>query len=292
VSGVWDPLRADLDTDPPLEPPCPRVSYIVCSTPRSGSGLLCRGLAATGVAGIPAGYFNANKRVPLARRWGCGDSLDAYAVALRARRTDAGGTFGTKLHWSQLQEIDAEDLRRGPGGPGGPGGAGSAGREEALLERLLPGSRFVRIVRLDIDAQAVSLWTALRTGRWSLSSAAPPPAPRTVPYSYSGILRCRQQIVDGEVGWDRFFRRSGIAPAEVVYEELAAHYASVVRETLERILPGSVTPAVPEPVSRRQAGERSAELLARFSKARRRRRPPASHAARSALSVVRQRMRA
>jgi LPS sulfotransferase NodH len=33
--------------------PRPRVSYIVCSTPGSGSTLLCRALAATGVAGLP-----------------------------------------------------------------------------------------------------------------------------------------------------------------------------------------------------------------------------------------------
>jgi hypothetical protein len=27
VSGVWDPLRPELDTEPPLDPPVPRASY-------------------------------------------------------------------------------------------------------------------------------------------------------------------------------------------------------------------------------------------------------------------------
>jgi LPS sulfotransferase NodH len=32
-------------------------SYLVCGTPRSGTSLLCRLLAATGVAGRPEEYF-------------------------------------------------------------------------------------------------------------------------------------------------------------------------------------------------------------------------------------------
>jgi len=67
MSGVWDPLRPELDAEPPLDPPLPDVTYAVCSTPRSGSGRLCRGLAETGLAGIPAEYFNVNQRSPLAR---------------------------------------------------------------------------------------------------------------------------------------------------------------------------------------------------------------------------------
>lgn len=279
---MWNPLRAELDTVPPRRPPLPESSYIVCSTHRSGSGLLCRGLAATGIAGTPAEYFNPNQRVPLTRRWGCGDSLDEYAATLRARRTDAGGVFGTKLHWGQLEEIQAEALEHG---------SLVARPDPSLIERLLPGSRFVRIVRLDIDAQAVSLWTALQTGCWSLRSGAPAPPAGAVPYSYAGILRCRQEIVEGEVGWDRFFRRSAITPLEVVYEQLVAQYAAVVRDTLEGILPGRAAAAVVAPDSRRQAGQRSAELLARFSSEHRRHRLSAPRRARSALSAIRRRTR-
>jgi trehalose 2-sulfotransferase len=37
----------------------PELSYLVCASQRSGTELLCRGLAATGVAGCPREYFLA-----------------------------------------------------------------------------------------------------------------------------------------------------------------------------------------------------------------------------------------
>jgi trehalose 2-sulfotransferase len=37
----------------------PKVSYLVCASQRSGTELLCRCLAATGVAGCPQEYFLA-----------------------------------------------------------------------------------------------------------------------------------------------------------------------------------------------------------------------------------------
>src|SRR5262249_46474418 len=38
-------------------PPSIRLSYLICTTPRSGSNFLCEVLRATGVAGDPDDYF-------------------------------------------------------------------------------------------------------------------------------------------------------------------------------------------------------------------------------------------
>src|ERR671917_2614911 len=48
--------------------PEPRVSYLVCATPRSGSTLLCEALSGTGLAGRPAEYFEAMYDTRLPRR--------------------------------------------------------------------------------------------------------------------------------------------------------------------------------------------------------------------------------
>jgi LPS sulfotransferase NodH len=48
--------------------PEPRVSYLVCATPRSGSTLLCEALSGTGLAGRPAEYFEAMYDTGLPRR--------------------------------------------------------------------------------------------------------------------------------------------------------------------------------------------------------------------------------
>src|SRR5215210_6559319 len=49
-----------------IEPP--RMSYLVCATPRSGSTLLCELLASTGIAGRPAEYFEDLRATGLPRQ--------------------------------------------------------------------------------------------------------------------------------------------------------------------------------------------------------------------------------
>src|SRR3954447_21071418 len=46
----------------------PAVSYLLCSTPRTGSSLLCDALRATGVAGRPEEYFQFRARTGQPRR--------------------------------------------------------------------------------------------------------------------------------------------------------------------------------------------------------------------------------
>ena len=48
--------------------PAPTVSYLICSTPRTGSSLLCDALTATGVAGRPEEYFQFRARTGYPRR--------------------------------------------------------------------------------------------------------------------------------------------------------------------------------------------------------------------------------
>ena len=262
VNDRNNPVRAELDTVPAWDPPVPAVSYVVCSTPRSGSALLCRGLASTGLAGIPIEYFNPHARRPMSRRWGTGASLLAYAQALRGARTGSNGVFGTKLHWKQLTLICAEL-------PGHLGAGGVPSR--TIIDELLPGSTFVRITRLDVEAQAVSLWVALNSREWWKDAAAGGPSEPPAPYSFSGIERCRAEIVQGVVGWHNFFAVNAITPIDVVYEELAANHAAIVRSTLEGILPGVEIPEIPPPEIARQSDEHSQALLARYRVARARR---------------------
>ncbi len=48
--------------------PAPHTSYLICSTPRTGSSLLCDALTATGVAGRPEEYFQFRARTGFPRR--------------------------------------------------------------------------------------------------------------------------------------------------------------------------------------------------------------------------------
>jgi LPS sulfotransferase NodH len=243
----------EFDT-PPGSEATRALTYVVCSTPRSGSGLLCRTMAATRVAGTPIEYFDLTRRALLSRRWGCGPALAAYTEALWARRTSPSGVFATKLHWYHVDALLAEKHGRR---------RGEAPFEQpaSFVEELLGGRPvYVRILRRDVNRQAVSLWTAERTGVWGMRSGG---RRGLVRYSFAGIKRARARIVLGELHWERFFRFNGIEPIEVVYEDLSADYESTVAGVLERLVPGAGTP-IPPPLTTRQADERTERFLARF----------------------------
>ncbi len=69
--------------------------------------------------------------------------------ALHSHRTAMAGLFGVKVHWDQMVQVRAE-------GPVGSPIASSPETPATLFARMFPTSRFVRILRLDLDRQAVS----------------------------------------------------------------------------------------------------------------------------------------
>src|SRR5262249_27127497 len=75
------------------------------------------------------------------------------------------------------------------------------------LGRWFPGATYVSIRREDVDRQAVSWWVAIHTDMWSTPLDGPPP-PR-VPYSFAGIHRLRQSILDGRESWESAFAGAG-----------------------------------------------------------------------------------
>ena len=257
VRVLLDLIGAEHDAVPARDPDPPEHPYVVCSTPRSGSGLLCRGLAGRG-AGAPLEYFNEIHRGLLTDRWGCGRDLDSYVRALYAHRTAAGGVLGVKLHWDQLERLRAETL-------GLPAGEPEYRFPIAFLEQLLPGATYVRIIRLDIDRQAVSLWFAAAGGTWSVAAGDAADTGRgDVAYDFVGIDQCRRTIENAELHWDRLLRHNGIEPLTVVYEQLAASYGDVLDGVLAVVAPERLDTPRAEPTTRRLSDDRSERFVERF----------------------------
>jgi LPS sulfotransferase NodH len=252
---VSDFLGAEHDL---LETPGqPIESYVVCSTARSGSGLLCRGLASTGVVGAPLEYFNPIHRKTLSDRWDCRPELDSYVEALHLRRSTPTGIFGSKVHWDQLSQIRAETL-------GLPDDRFSPTMPDGLLERLFPKPRFIRIIRLDLDRQAVSFWRATNSNVWSVGvDDNAQTTDELTPYSFEGIDRCRRLIENGELCWERLIRRRGGEALVVTYEALTSDFVATIKRVVSFISPG-VEVAVPVPSTRGLGDQWSQELLERF----------------------------
>jgi LPS sulfotransferase NodH len=233
---TYETLDHDLDTGVAT-----RLSYIICSTPRSGSYLLSELLWNTGLAGAPEEFFHPDKMPHLMRRWGV-SGFDEYLQALLAHKTSANGVFGAKVHWGQYQPVVGE---RDPTG-------------------LFPSTCFIHISREDRLRQAVSWVRAMQTLRWKSSEGGR--AQPELRFDAEDI-RAKLQRLDGdEARWRALFERHAIEPHEVVYERLAERPDEVVREVLEFAgidVPGALPPA--QPRLRRQSDAISDEWVGRFS---------------------------
>ena len=78
----------------------PRISYLICATPRCGGYLLFEALENTGLAGSPGEYFWEDER--WAKKWGATDYTD-FLDKVKEKSTTPNGVFGTKLMWATLK---------------------------------------------------------------------------------------------------------------------------------------------------------------------------------------------
>ncbi|WP_231999557.1 Stf0 family sulfotransferase, partial [Mycobacterium sp. 1245852.3] len=135
------------------------TTYVIASTPRSGSSLLAAGLVATGVAGRPEEYFTPDHigaykkdlNLPTDCSW-----PDYLAKAMAFAATE-NGVLGVKIHWRHVVA-----LARALGFRGDPGD---------VFETLFPAAFFVNIVRADPVEAAEELAQAA-------AQAAQQPGPR------------------------------------------------------------------------------------------------------------------
>src|SRR3954468_521056 len=238
----------------------PKLCYLVCATPRSGSTLLCHLLGETGVAGRPEEYFEALQHSGVPRRpheyfdrerhaniierlafrelpdgierpanplWEPG-SYDRYLAWALDAGTTPNGVFGAKLMWGYLG--DFATLLRGI--------EGNAGRAvPELLAAAFPRLRYVQITRHDKVRQAVSLWKAVQTQAWRAEQRA---AGEPV-FSFRAINYLVRLLTAHDASWDAYFLGLGHRPLKVTYEELAAARGPVVRRVLDHL--GIVAPA-------------------------------------------------
>jgi LPS sulfotransferase NodH len=219
-----------------------RRRYVICSTPRTGSGLLSGGLTTTGVAGMPTEYLNGWLLKAYLRRSGAGSfSSSEYWRFMEARYTTPNGVFGTKLHYDQLVAV----YRTTP-------------RQVAFLRHF---NDIIHISRRNKVAQAVSWAKALQTDSYT-SEISPL---RSAHYDAPLIARRLAAALTGEQSWERLFRLARRAPHRVFYEDLAGDFDGTVRRILQVM--GLSAPEVElHPRLDRQGDGLNEEWIARFAR--------------------------
>lgn len=212
-------------------------SYILCTSPRSGSTLLCKLLSATGISGNPGSYFhrpslsewlsyfNLNLEPTLSET----DVLEAIFQAAMAKGSLDTGVFGLRLQRHSF-DFFMEKLRILH-----PHHANDRERVEAAFGRTL----FIHLTRLDKVEQAVSCVKAEQTGLWhvapdgtELERVAPPAEPV---YDAAKIRANYEDFTRFDLGWAQWFEEQDIAPLRITYDALSADPAGHLRIILEAL---------------------------------------------------------
>ena len=209
-------------------------SYIICTSPRSGSTLLCRLLGATGKSGVPESHFHDPSISDWLGYYGLSrehftterDALNAVFDAARLRGTGSTGVFGLRLQRHSfdffMQQLDVLHP--------------NLSSDSERIQAAFGDSLFIHLTRQNELEQAISFVKATQTGLWHMAPDGTElerlSAPQEPVYDVSEIARQLARATTLDEEWKAWFAEEKIDPLLVTYDELS----SDPRATLARIL--------------------------------------------------------
>jgi LPS sulfotransferase NodH len=252
----------------------PKLSYVVCTAPRTGSSLLCAALAGTGAAGRPAEYFDVHPHNEQywRKRLAIRDDAEYFGRVLAAGTT-ANGVFGFKLHWHQTPALmaklsaasDNTELKA----------TAPAGMDEKL-RRCLGETRYIWLRRKNSVAQAISYYRASKTDIWRSPAHGPqPPAPaQPVAFDFDAIDKLVDDVERFDRSWYGFFMQHRLRALIVIYEDFIGAYETTIRGALAYLGLTDQRLVIAAPQYLQQADAISAEWERRYRNRRAEKAPP------------------
>ncbi len=197
--------------------------YAICSTPRTGSNLLCELMRVNGV-GVPVEYFHKRKHLPiLGKRYGVLPDfiepnifgyvlpnlknsgkfkISNYIEELKKHRTTSNGYFGFKAHWGQFKWLCTE----------------------CDISAEFPKMKFIYLTREDKVAQAVSFSKASYSKQWNSSLKSD----GSMVYDDAHISYCIKTMRKSDRQWDNWFMENKISPLCLEFSSLISEpYATM-----------------------------------------------------------------
>jgi trehalose 2-sulfotransferase len=238
----------------------PAISYIIASTQRSGTHLLCSILRSTGIAGWPEEFFLSKPGETWEKRWNS-PSREAYIERVLQEKTGPNGVFGTVVMWSYFERM-LEMLKEF--------------REYKkitaveLLAELFNRPKYIWMRRKNRVEQAVSWAMACQTGIWAQRVGVTLETDATPKFDFKTIDEWCNRIAAHEASWANYFRESQIEPLVLYYEDVVAcHHAAAECVLRFLSLPLPQRMEIPSPAIEKQANEISAHWAASYHKLKR-----------------------
>ena len=200
----------------------PRVTYIIASTMRTGSYLLCEGLEATGRAGHPREIFCPERRENYAGQWQLPRDIgfDDYLRAAFQKGSTENGVFGTKIHAHHVEPLASERQ--------------VIGEPWQVLRQLFPAAKYIHLRRRNRRAQAISWYRAEVTNQWwRIPGVEDWDLTGREPEINAAEIRRREiELGRQQEAWDNFFAAQSVEVLVMDYETLAADYRGEVARAL------------------------------------------------------------
>lgn len=203
-------------------------AYIICTSPRSGSTLLCDLLRQTNVAGAPDSHFHRPSVETWRRDHGCPENTPLSDVFQAAIKTGRGNTpvFALRLQRHSFDFFMQKLADLHPDHP----------NDLSRLQAAFGNTRFIHLTRQDKLAQAISLVRAQQSGLWHKAPDGREiervKAPEAEQYDPAAI----QAGVDEFTGYDRdwlaWLAAQNIRPHRITYENLSQDPVNILRDTL------------------------------------------------------------
>lgn len=249
----------------------PFQAYVICTSPRSGSTLLCRLLRKVGTAGFPGSHFHE----PSLDEWlayygldqtqfrGPKDALAAVFEAALDYGRGKSNIFGLRL---QRRSFDffADQLRVLY-----PSRANDTARINAAFGETL----FVHLTRDNKLDQAISYIRAQQSGLWhaapdgtEIERLSEPKDPKYDAAAISAQLAAFKRM---ETEWEDWFSKEGLTPIRVTYSELSAAPYATLTSVLDALGLDPDPNAEITPPTAKLANEINAEWAERFRREQR-----------------------
>jgi LPS sulfotransferase NodH len=242
----------------------PKLSYAICTNPRSGSWVLSQGLMSTSRAGYPLEWLNIGEEQKRSARWGLkfpdDPGLHNYLARVLQRGQTSNGIFGIKLHYYQFVDLQMRMT--------------TAGKSDELpiakfMPTVFPNIQYLWLTRRDKARQAISFYRAWKTGVWWVPDRARPTREARkavdVDFDLSTIMTLEKILHQNDRGWQSYFSENGIEPFTLFYEDFVESYAESIRATLKWLnISEAETVPIHGPRLRRQSDAQTEEWLVEY----------------------------
>lgn len=224
----------------------PKVSYLICATPRSGSTLLCEALKNTGLAGNPDEYFGPMHVSRWNEKWQTSDNKE-YLQHVLEHGSSPNQVWGCKVmrvYWqdflSQLKQIDNTTYPS----------------DAALLQAHFPNLKYIFMTRRNKVRQAISWLKFLQGLAWYWENDEPQQL-QNLTFKPDVIDDFLSQTATHESAWLEFFNQAGVQPYVVTYEDFENTYEETATNILDFL---GIKHTNPVPFKKRRIKKQADEL--------------------------------